>query len=266
MMYGGDDMAVCDGSIFNKTYVDTKAFANGQGELNYVNPAEQKYGQVIDVTKQAVGGVEIVPEGTVVQTLEGPKTVGAGDVVCYDVDGNAYVSPLDNVLKRNVVDAKALLKQDPDLYIKSTLGKFNTEELLKPENGALRTQYENTYSEVRGYLGQTEEQYMSPTKINYKMKEARMKYVHSTLNESGVKISDMNYYDQKLNFLDHVTIEYKGQVYQYEYTNRNAFYLGEMGDDAKEIFYEKMYDIFINKNQSTISELNKGLNQPLILD
>lgn len=90
----GGDFAVCDPEIFAKTYV-----GNTSGQYNAMQGVEA--GQRISATKQAVGGVEIVSEGTVVQTLEGPRTVGAGEVVCYDVDGNPYVSPLKNVLKRN---------------------------------------------------------------------------------------------------------------------------------------------------------------------
>lgn len=100
MMYGGDDMAVCDGAIFKASYVDTPAFAKGQ--LVYQDPAKLPYGEVIKFTKQAPGAFTVLPEGTQVQTLEGVATVNNGDVVAIDVLGNPYVSDAPRIIKRNM--------------------------------------------------------------------------------------------------------------------------------------------------------------------
>lgn len=91
----GGDFAVCDPKIFSKTYVD----ANG----SYNAMKGVKPGQVIKATKKAVGGFEIVPEGTKIKTLEGEVTVKKGQAVMYDVDGNPYVGDIEkSLLKRNV--------------------------------------------------------------------------------------------------------------------------------------------------------------------
>ena len=100
MLYGGDDMAVCDGGVFRASYVNTAEFKNN-GSLNYVDPATQNYGQVLNVTKQAPGSFQVAPEGTKIMTLEGPRTVKAGEVVAFDAQGNPYATPVSNILKRN---------------------------------------------------------------------------------------------------------------------------------------------------------------------
>lgn len=100
MLYGGDDMAVCDGAIFNGSYVDTAAYKSS-GSLSYQNPTSLEYGKVVNVTKQAPGSFTVLPEGTTVQTLEGPRTVQAGEVVALDHAGNPYVTTPANILKRN---------------------------------------------------------------------------------------------------------------------------------------------------------------------
>ncbi len=102
MMYDGtSDMAVCDGGVFNGSYVDTAAF-KATGELNYQNPANLEYGKVVNVTKQAPGAFKIVPESTKVQTLEGVRTVGTGEVIAIDHTGSPYVTTASNILKRNI--------------------------------------------------------------------------------------------------------------------------------------------------------------------
>jgi len=101
MMYGSDDMAVCDAGVFKGSYVDTPAF-KADGALNYQDPAKLPYGQVVDVTKQAPGAFKFAPVGTKVQTLEGPQTVGEGQVVAFDHAGNPYVTTMSNILKRNM--------------------------------------------------------------------------------------------------------------------------------------------------------------------
>ena len=102
MMYDGmDDMAVCDGAIFEGSYVDTAAF-KAEGALNYKAPSSLEYGQIIDVTKQAPGSFIEAAAGTKVQTLEGIATVGEGQVIAVDHAGNPYVTPASNILKRNI--------------------------------------------------------------------------------------------------------------------------------------------------------------------
>ena len=100
MLYGGDDMAVCDGAIFKGSYVKTTDF-KANGALNYQDPAKLQYGQVIDVTKQAPGAFKVMPEGTKIQTLEGTRTVQQGEVVALDHAGNPYATTPKNILKRN---------------------------------------------------------------------------------------------------------------------------------------------------------------------
>ena len=100
MLYGGDDMAVCDGAIFKGSYVNTSDF-KANGALNYQDPAKLQYGQVVDVTKQAPGAFKVLPEGTKIQTLEGTRTVQNGEVVALDHAGNPYATTPANVLKRN---------------------------------------------------------------------------------------------------------------------------------------------------------------------
>ena len=102
MMYDGmNDMAVCDGGIFQGSYVDSNPF-KANGTLNYQNPSNLEYGAVIDVTKQAPGAFKIAEVGTKVQTLEGIATVNEGQVIAIDHAGNPYVSPAANIAKRNV--------------------------------------------------------------------------------------------------------------------------------------------------------------------
>lgn len=100
MLYGGDDMAVCDGAIFKGSYVDKAAF-HANGALNYQDPTKLQYGQVVDVTKQAPGAFKVMPEGTKIQTLEGTRTVQAGEVVALDHAGNPYATTPANIVKRN---------------------------------------------------------------------------------------------------------------------------------------------------------------------
>ena len=118
MLYGGDDMAVCDGAIFKGSYVDKTAF-HADGTLNYQDPTKLQYGQIVDVTKQAPGGFKVMPEGTKIQTLEGVRVVGADEVVALDHAGNPYVTPYKNITARNVVltqDGKAALPQYQRLW------------------------------------------------------------------------------------------------------------------------------------------------------
>lgn len=99
MQYAPDDMAVCDGGVFKGSYVDTATFK--EGTLSYQDPVNLEYGKVVDVTKQAPGAFKVMPEGTKIHTLEGPRTVQAGEVVALDHEGNPYVTTIQNIAKRN---------------------------------------------------------------------------------------------------------------------------------------------------------------------
>ena len=128
MLYGGDDMAVCDGAIFKGSYVNTSDFKTN-GSLNYQDPTKLQYGQVVDVTKQAPGAFKVMPEGTKIQTLEGTRTVQQGEVVALDHAGNPYATTPKNILKRNTgftEQGLANLGETPVSY-----------EILKNPNGTL---------------------------------------------------------------------------------------------------------------------------------
>ena len=146
MIYGADDMAVCDGGIFKGSYVDRAGFESN-GQKNYVDPSSVEYGKVIDVTKQAPGACKVVPEGTKVATLEGEVEVKAGQVVALDHEGNPYVTTVSNILKRNEgLSTEALTKlrqvdqKSFDNYIIAkdggqTLANYKTELIESvPEN------------------------------------------------------------------------------------------------------------------------------------
>ncbi len=119
MMYGGDDMAVCNGAIFKGSYVDNLE------SMSYQDPSKLAYGEVGRFTKQAPGAFKVMPEGTKIQTLEGVRTVGEGEVVALDHAGNPYATTPANILKRNIgfsdeamntmfeVDAAATYKNNP---------------------------------------------------------------------------------------------------------------------------------------------------------
>lgn len=105
MIYGPDDMAVCDGGIFSGSYVDSGAFKTG--ELKYQKPTELEYGKIVEVTKQAKGAFKIVEEGTKVATLEGVTSVKEGQVIAIDHEGNPYVQTMNSILKRNHATEKS---------------------------------------------------------------------------------------------------------------------------------------------------------------
>lgn len=80
--------------------VDTESFHSSH-ILNYQDPSELTYGEVVSVTKQAQGAFKAMPEGTKIQTLEGVRTVDKGEVVAFDHEGNPYATTPANILKRN---------------------------------------------------------------------------------------------------------------------------------------------------------------------
>ena len=138
MMYGPDDMAVCDGKVFNSSYVDTGAF-KGTGTRNYQNPADLPYGEVIDVTKQAAGSYMVAPEGTKVQSLEGVATVNKGDVIAIDSLGNPYTQPAVQTMTKNNINYQQqvdLLKTMGIEYVKNTdIDKYLGIDSLYTYNG-----------------------------------------------------------------------------------------------------------------------------------
>lgn len=129
MLYGGDDMAVCDGAIFKGSYVDTEGFHSSQA-LNYQDPSKLAYGEVVNVTKQAPGAFKVMPEGTKIQTLEGVRTVGEGEVVALDHAGNPYATTPANILKRNTGLSdnamKTLYQLDPAAVEKNNMAWLKT--------------------------------------------------------------------------------------------------------------------------------------------
>ena len=99
MIYADDDFAVCDGEVFEGSYVDTKKYKNGI--LEYQSPKSIEYGKMIEVTKQAPGSFAALPVGTKVQTLEGDRTISKGDVLTFDHKKNPYIQKAERVLSRN---------------------------------------------------------------------------------------------------------------------------------------------------------------------
>ena len=56
---------------------------------------------MVDVKKQDTGDFKVMPEGNKIQTLEGTRTIGEGEVVALDHAGNPYGTTPKNILKRN---------------------------------------------------------------------------------------------------------------------------------------------------------------------
>ncbi len=115
MIYDKDDFAVCDGKVFEGSYVSTESYE--AGKLEYQKPSDLPYGKIINFTKQAPGAFTVLPEGQKVETLEGVRTIGKGEVLCFDHEGNPYVQPAKRVLSRNIVN--------------SELGIYKLEQLVK---------------------------------------------------------------------------------------------------------------------------------------
>ncbi len=179
MLYGGDDMAVCDGAIFKGSYVKTSDF-KANGALNYQDPANLQYGQVMDVTKQAPGAFKVMPEGTKIQTLKGTRTVQQGEVVAIDHAGNPYATTPKNILKRNSgFSDKAianLSKVDP---VAVELQK-NPGGLLSEVPQQYRRKALSIMAEQKAKYAGFSDDYIN-ARINAQVKE-------EVLNEMGVKI------------------------------------------------------------------------------
>ena len=146
MLYGGDDMAVCDGAIFKGSYVDTEGFHASQA-LNYQDPANLTYGEVVNVTKQAPGAFKVMPEGTKIQTLEGVRTVGEGEVVALDHAGNPYATTPANILKRNTGLSDNAMNTMTEMY-PAAVYKHNNNWLWNRRPDVARQEYENFVSSL----------------------------------------------------------------------------------------------------------------------
>ena len=194
MMYGGDDFAVCEGSVFKGSYVDTAGF-KANGALNYQDPSKLQYGQVVDVTKQAPGRFVNAPVGTEVKTLEGIRTVGEGDVIAIDHAGNPYVTTKANIIKRNIVSqSDPAVVLDNENYIKFvTDGKVG--RLSSAENARLEEVVKS--SEVI-YGDKIPEHYTGRSSVSY---------------DSGVST-----YDHDIYYLDGKFIKQHSDVPMEKYT------------------------------------------------
>jgi hypothetical protein len=158
MLYGGDDMAVCDGAVFKGSYVDTQSFKADQA-LNYQDPTQLTYGEVVNVTKQAPGAFKVMPEGTKVETLEGTRTVGKGEVVALDHEGNPYVTTPANILKRNTglsddamnalcdMDPAAVYKHNPTWLETNRPVDFDIQETMAKVPEELKTDAMNVLTQ-----------------------------------------------------------------------------------------------------------------------
>ena len=92
----GGDFAVGDPETIASTY---KNPATGELDPLYDTPAGRD--NAFEIHKDEVpSAYKVVPEGTEIETKEGPRVVQKGEVVVYDTDGDPYVMPLKNFLKR----------------------------------------------------------------------------------------------------------------------------------------------------------------------
>ena len=241
MLYGGDDMAVCDGAIFKGSYVNTSDF-KANGALNYQDPAKLQYGQVVDVTKQAPGAFKVMPEGTKIQTLEGTRTVQQGEVVALDHAGNPYATTPANILKRNTGfsnDAMTnLSKVDPVAV-----------ELQKNPDGLLSKVPEQYRKEALSIIAKEKQKY-APQGFSDEYIDIRAK--EQVLKEMGVKIiyrdNDYQGYDPVVGFM------YKGKQYSLEPEySRNG-----VGNGINKIFEQITSGTIDSKEVTSFSELGSG--------
>ena len=99
MIYDEADgnFAVGDPTTIAKTY---KNPATGEVDPLYDRPLGKE--NALDIEKDIVpSAYKIVEPGTEIMTKEGPRVVQEGEVVVYDVDGDPYVMPLKEFLKRH---------------------------------------------------------------------------------------------------------------------------------------------------------------------
>ena len=111
----GGDFAVGDPETIASTY---KNPATGELDPLYDTPAGRD--NAFEIHKDEVpSAYKVVHEGTKIETKEGPRVVQKGEVVVYDTDGDPYVMPLKNFLKRQApmagdAESQAVYKQLQD--------------------------------------------------------------------------------------------------------------------------------------------------------
>ena len=92
----GGDFAVGDPITIASTYKNPAT-----GELDPLYNAQVGKGNAMEIVKDQVpSAYKIVKEGTEIQTKEGPRVIQQDEVVVYDTDGDPYVMPKKNFLKR----------------------------------------------------------------------------------------------------------------------------------------------------------------------
>lgn len=92
----GGDFAVGDPTTIASTYKNPAT-----GELDPLYNAQVGKGNAMEIVKDQVpSAYKIVKEGTEIQTKEGPRVIQQDEVVVYDTDGDPYVMPKKNFLKR----------------------------------------------------------------------------------------------------------------------------------------------------------------------
>lgn len=92
----GGDFAVGDPTTIASTYKNPAT-----GELDPLYSAKPGKSNAIDIVKDQVpSAYKIVKPGTEIQTKEGPRVVQPDEIVVYDTDGDPYVMPKKNFLKR----------------------------------------------------------------------------------------------------------------------------------------------------------------------
>lgn len=92
----GGDFAVGDPTTIASTYKNPAT-----GKLDPLYNAQVGKGNAMEIVKDQVpSAYKIVKEGTEIQTKEGPRVIQQDEVVVYDTDGDPYVMPKKNFLKR----------------------------------------------------------------------------------------------------------------------------------------------------------------------
>ena len=92
----GGDFAVGDPTTIASTYKNPAT-----GKLDPLYHAETGKANAMEIVKDQVpSAYKIVKPGTEIQTKEGPRVVQDGEIVVYDTDGDPYVMPKKNFLKR----------------------------------------------------------------------------------------------------------------------------------------------------------------------
>ena len=90
------DFSVGDPTTIASTYKNPAT-----GKLDPLYHTETGRANAIEIVKDQVpSAYKIVKPGTEIQTKEGPRVVQDGEIVVYDIDGDPYVMPKENFLKR----------------------------------------------------------------------------------------------------------------------------------------------------------------------